>query len=64
MDLDVLMFQQNNDLNPGKSFMTNSNSVTSNITTCLKPPQLWNKYESNNKFLFLGLSVSKNKASV
>lgn len=64
MDLDVLMLQQNNDLEPCKNFITNSNSVARNITTCIKPPQLWKKYGSDNNFLLLGLSVSKNKASV
>lgn len=35
-DLDVLILQQSNDLDPRNNFMTNSNSVISNITTRLK----------------------------
>lgn len=36
MDLDVLILQQSDVLDPCKNFTTNSNSVTSNITTSLK----------------------------
>lgn len=64
MNLDVLIFQKNNDVHPCMNLMANSNSAASNITKCPKL-DFWPKKEDLIiNFNFLGSSLSKNKTSV